>query len=139
MLPAPATIASRPRQSSRTSWKPAVPPPPVPGAAGGNELADWLGVGLAFAGWTLDGEALDAGAMGAGVLGVGVLGVLEGVAVGVPVAEPVGVAVPVGPAGNDGGVVGGELDEHADTAAVASMAMAAPPRTVPRRRRRPWM
>ena len=137
MLPAPATIASRPRQSSRTSWKPAVPPPPVPGAAGGNELADWLGVGLAFAGWTLDGEALDAGAMGAGVLGVGVLGVLEKATVGVPLAEPIGVAGPVAPAENEGGVVDGELVEHADTDAVASMAVAVQQRTLPRRRRRP--
>jgi hypothetical protein len=67
---------------------------------------------------------------------VGVLVVLlEAVAVGVPLAEPVGVAGP--PGENEGGVVGGELDEQADTDAVASMAKAAQPRTVPRRRRGP--
>jgi hypothetical protein len=140
MLPAPAKIASAPRKNSSTSWNPAVPPPPVPGAAGGNELGCWLGGGgLALDGGALDAGALDAGALGAGVLGVGVLGVLpEGVAVGVPLAEPVGVAGPVPPAENEGGVVGGELVEQADTDAVASMAMAAQPRAVPRRRRRPW-
>lgn len=138
MLPAPAKIASAPRQNSRTSWNPAVPPPPVPGAAGGNELGAWLGGGgAALDGGALDGGALDAGALGAGVLGVGVLGVPEGVAVGVPVAEPVGDAVPLPPAANEGGDVGGELVEQPDTDAVPSTAMAAQPRTVPRRRRRP--
>jgi hypothetical protein len=149
MLPAPARIASAPRKNSRTSWNPAVPPPPVPGAAGGNELGGWLGGGgLALDGGALDAGALDAGALGAdvlgvgvlgvGVLGVGVLGVLpEGVAVGVPLAEPVGVAGPDPPAENEGGVVGGELVEQADTDAVASTAMAAQPRTVPRKRRQP--
>jgi len=147
MLPAPARIASRPRPNSATSWNPAVPPPPVPGAAGGNELAGWLGGGAldggaldggALDGGALDGGALDGGGLGAGVLGVGVLGVLlEAVAVGVPLAGPVGVAGPVPPAENEGGVVGGELVEQADTGAVASIAMAAQPRTVPRRRRWP--
>lgn len=137
MPPAPAKIATTPRLNSRTSWNPAVPPPPVPGAAGGNELGAWLGGGLALDGGALDAGALDAGALGAGVLGVGVLGVLEGVAVGVPLAEPVGVAGPVPLAENDGGGVGGEPVEQADTDAVASMAKVAQPRTVPRRRRRP--
>jgi hypothetical protein len=146
MLPAPAKIAKRPRPNSRTSWNPAVPPPPVPGAAGGNELAGWLGGGAldggaldggALDGGALDGGGLDGGGLGAGVLGVGVLGVLEGVAVGVPLAEPVGVAGPLPPAENDGGVVGGELVEQADTDAVASRATAAQPTTVPRRRRWP--
>jgi hypothetical protein len=144
MPPAPAKIASTPRQSSRTCWNPAVPPPPAPGGAAGNESGGWLGGGLALAGgaldggaldagaldaWALAGGALDAGALVAGALGVGVLGV------GVPLAEPVGVAGP--PGENEGGVVGGVLDEQADTDAVPSMAKAAQPRTVPRRRRRP--
>lgn len=139
MLPAPAKIASAPRQSSRTSWNPAVPPPPVPGAAGGNESGGWLGGGgLALDGGALDGGALDGGALDGGALGVGVLDVLlEAVAVGVPLAEPVGVAGPLPPAENEGGVVGVEPDEQAVTDAVASTAMAAQPRTVPRRRRRP--
>jgi hypothetical protein len=96
--------------------------------------AGWLGGGAALDGGALDGGALVAGALGEGVLGEGV-GVLEGAAVGVPV----GVAVLVPPASNEGGVVGVEPDEQADTDAVVSMAMAAQPRTVPRRRRRPRM
>jgi hypothetical protein len=45
MLPAPARIAAPPSPKSMTSWTPAVPPPPVPGAAVGYRLADRLGVG----------------------------------------------------------------------------------------------
>jgi hypothetical protein len=116
MPPAPAMIASTPRQNSRTSWKPAVPPPPVPGAAVGNELADGLG----------DGDGL-----GLGVVALGV------VALGVPLAEMVGVAGPVPPGESEGGVVDGEPDVQADTDPLASMAKAAQPRTVPRKRRRP--
>jgi hypothetical protein len=48
-----------------------------------------------------------------------------------------GVAGPVRPGENDGGVVGGDADEQADTDAVASMATAAQRRTVPSKRRRP--
>lgn len=135
MPPAPATIASTPRQNSRTSWNPAVPPPPVPGAAAGNELADGLG----------DGDGLGLGvvvlgvvALGVVVLGVVVLGVvLEVLALGVPLAEIVGVAEPVPPGENEGGFGDGEPDVQADTDAVVSMAKAAQPRTVPRKRRRP--
>ena len=171
MLPAPARIASTPRQNSRTCWNPAVPPPPVPGAAAGKELADGLsdgdGLGLgvaalgvaalgvaalgaaAFGAGVLGVVALGVAALGVAVLGVAVLGVavlgvlvlgapLEVVALGVPLAEVVGAGGPVPPGDNEGGVVGGvEPDEQADTDAVASMAMAAQPRTVPRRRRRP--
>jgi hypothetical protein len=72
------------------------------------------------------------------VSGVVVPGVLpEVVALGVPPAEIVGVAEPVPPSENEGGVVGGEPPPQADTDAGASMAKAAQPRTVPRRRRRP--
>jgi hypothetical protein len=170
MPPAPATIASTPRQNSRTSWNPAVPPPPVPGAAVGTELADGLGdgdgLGLCVAG--LGVAALGSVIPGAVVLGVAVLGVvvlgvvvsgavvlgvvapavsvsgvavlgvlLEVVALGVPPAELAGVAEPVPPSENEGGVVGGEPPPQADTDEGASMAKAAQPRTVPRRRRRP--
>jgi hypothetical protein len=170
MPPAPARIASTPRQNSRTSWNPAVPPPPVPGGAEGNELADGLGdgdgdgdgLGLGL-GAVAPGTVPDAVALGVLVLGVLVLGVLvlgvlvlgvlvlgglvlgvvvlgvllAVVAPGVPLAETAGVAEPVRPGGNDGGVVGGEPDEQADTNAAASMAKAAQPRTVPGKRRRP--
>jgi hypothetical protein len=169
MLPAPARIASRPRQNGRTCWNPAVPPPPVPGAALGNELADGLGDGLG------DGDGLGLGvvalgavtpgtvvlgvvtlgvaALGVSVPGVAVLGVLalavavpgvavpgvllEVVALGVPRAEVVGLAGPVPPGENEGGVVDGEPAPQADRDAGASMANAAQPRTVPRKRRRP--
>jgi hypothetical protein len=164
MLPAPATIASTPRQSSRTSWNPAVPPPPVPGAALG-KLADGLGdgdglgLGVAALGAATPGTvapgvavlgvvalgvavpgvvALDVAAPAVAVLAVAVLGVLaEVLAPDAPLAETVGLAGPVPPGENEGGVVDGEPAPHADTDAEASMAKAAQPRTVPRERRRP--
>ena len=164
MPPAPAKIASMPMQNSRTCWNPAVPPPPVPGAAAGNELSDGLGDGDGLGlGLGLDAAALDSAALGVAVLGevaldvavlgdvalgVGVAGavvlgavvlgvLLEVGALDVSLAETVGVAEPVPPAENEGGPVDAEPDEQADTDAVASMAKAAQPRTVPRKRRRP--
>jgi hypothetical protein len=173
MPPAPTRIASTPRQNSRTCWNPAVPPPPVPGAAVGNELADGLGdgeglgdglglgVGLRGAaawGVAVLGVAVGVAALGVAVLGVAVLGVvaldvavlgvvvlgvlvmgpLPGiVALGVPLAEAAGDAGLVPGGANVGGVVGGEALEQADTDAEASIAMAAQPRTVRRKRRRP--
>ena len=119
-------------------WNPAVPPPPVPGAAGGNELAGGPGDGggvLALDGGALEGGALEGGALGGGVLGVGVLPEVS--ALGAPLAESVGVAGLDPPGENDGGVVGGELDEQADTDTVVSMVKAAQPSTVPRTRRQP--
>ncbi len=134
MPPAPAKIASTPRQNSRTCWNPAVPPPPVPGAAAGNELADELGDG----GLGLGVVALGVVVLGSVVLGAVVLGVLlEVVALGVLPAETAGVARPVPPGENEGGVVDAEPDAQADTDAVASMARAAQPRTVPSKCRRP--
>jgi len=46
MLPAPAAIAAAPIASSRPSWNPAVPPPPVTGAWVGIGLGDGLGLGV---------------------------------------------------------------------------------------------
>ncbi len=170
MLPAPARIASTPRQNSRRSWNPAVPPPPVPGAALGNELADGLGdgdglglavvalgavtpgtvvLGVVTSGTVVLGvvtpgvAALGVAvpgvvALAVAVPGVVVLGVLlEVVTLGAPPAEVVGLAGPVPPGENEGGVVDGEPPPQADTDAGASMANAAQPRTVPRKRRRP--
>jgi hypothetical protein len=165
MLPAPARIASTPRQNSRTCWNPAVPPPPVPGAALGNERADGLGdgdglgLGVVALGAVTPGTvvlgvlALGVASLGVAVPGVAVLGVLalavavpgvvvpgvllEVVALGVPRAEVVGLAGPVPPGENEGGVVDGEPPPQADRDADASMANAAQPRTVPRKRRRP--
>jgi hypothetical protein len=139
MPPVPARIASTPRQSSRTCWNPAVPPPPVLGAAAGNELAAGLGDGggLGLGVVTLGVVVLGVVVLGVVVLGVEVLGVPpEVVPLVVSLPETVGVAALVSPAENEGGVVGGEPDEQADTDAVASTAKAAQPRTVPRRRRR---
>src|SRR5580693_9620435 len=45
MLPRPATIAAPPTTASPASWNPAVPPPPVTGAAVGIGLGDGLGEG----------------------------------------------------------------------------------------------
>jgi|SRR5690348_17283597 len=167
MPPAPTRIASTPRQNSRTCWNPAVPPPPVPGAAVGNELADGLGDGLGLgvglrgaAAWgvavlgvavgvaalgvavlgvvLLGVVALDVAVLGVVVLGVLVMGPLPGiVALGAPLAEAAGDAGLVPGGANVGGVVGGEALEQADTDAEASIAMAAQPRTVRRKRRRP--
>ena len=144
MPPVPARIASTPRHSTRTCWNPAVPPPPVLGAAAGNELADGLGDcgGLGLGVVTLGVVTPCVVVLGVVVLGVVVLGVevlgvpLEVAPPGVSLAEPVGPAALVSPGANEGGVVGGEADEQADTDTVASTAKAAQPRTVPRRRRR---
>jgi hypothetical protein len=61
----------------------------------------------------------------------------EIVALGVPLAGTVGDAGLASGGENVGGVVGGEAPEQADTDAEASIAMAAQPRTVRRKRRRP--
>jgi hypothetical protein len=47
MLPRPATIAAPPSTAIPASWNPAVPPPPVTGAAVGTGLNEGLGDGLA--------------------------------------------------------------------------------------------
>ena len=85
------------------------------------------------------GEAApDVAALDVAALGVLVLGVLpEAAPLGVPLAVAVGAAGPVPPGEKGGGVVGGEAPLQADTSAVASMAKAAQPRTVRRKRRRP--
>jgi hypothetical protein len=107
MLPAPASIASTPRQRSRASWNPAVPPPPVAGAAVGKELAGELGAG--------DGLALALGVVALALaLAVGV------VAVAAPPAEVVGVAGPVPAGENEVGVDEGAPPVQAEIAAGAS-------------------
>lgn len=123
MLPAPARIAAMPIPRSSGSWKPAVPPPPVGGAA--------LGKGL--------GLELDvADGVGLGVrLGVG-LGVRLGVGLGVALcdglgdedrelwgealAELLGVAEALEPGDDVGSAPDDALPEQAETAMEASMA-----------------
>lgn len=116
MLPAPARIAAAPRPKRGASWNPAVPPPPVAGAAVTTGLADRLGVadwrGVADP-WA-DGLTL----------------ALGGVTPAVPLGGLLGVAEPV-PAGENGvGVAEGEDPVQAETDAEASMAKVAQPTTV---------
>jgi hypothetical protein len=94
MLPAPTRIAATPIPSSRGCWNPAVPPPPVGGAA----------VGVA-------GGGLVGGVVG-GLVG-GVVGGLVGGVVGGLVGGVVGGLV--------GGVVGGLVLEPAEPADVAEV------------------
>src|SRR3984957_13007622 len=130
MLPAPTTIAAPPRPTRKVSWNPAVPPPPVSGAAVGKVLADglgggvceWVGVGVGDGEWVGVGVSLAEGL----VLGVGVM-----VAVTVTLGEAVGVAelVPVGdpPGDSDGGVADGVPLVQAATDADASTVTVAQP------------
>jgi len=105
MLPAPARIAAAPRPKSRASWNPAVPPPPVAGAAVGNGLADGPRVGDRLA------EGL--------TLALGV------VTLAVPLGRELAVAETVAPGENVAGVAGGEDAVQAETDAEASMAKVA--------------
>jgi hypothetical protein len=108
MLPAPARIAAPPRPKSRGSWNPAVPPPPVAGAAAGIGLADLLRV---------DGGDAEGLGVVLGVVALVVrLGEAVGVADGVPAGENGVVSVAVGE-----GVAEGEDGVQAETDAEASM------------------
>ena len=119
MLPAPARTASTPRQKSRTSWNPAVPPPPVAGAAAGKGLADGLGDG--------DGLALGVLALAVGVVVPAVL-----------LSEAVGVAGGVPPGENAVGAdEGGPPPVQAETDTQTNIAKMTQPRALPRKRRWP--
>ena len=105
-------------------WNPAVPPPPVAGAAMGKGVEGWLGVGEGVGVDDLLAEAFGdtlALLVGGVVLGVGVPGVgVPGVGVpGVAVDCPVGVAVPVPvgepPGENDVGIPEGVPEVQAET------------------------
>ena len=103
-----------PSPKSRGCWNPAVPPPPVAGAAVANGLGvEGLGVGLADGG------------------GVGVIvGRADGVGVGVIVGLADGVTVGLTVPGENGGGVAEDPDpEQAETAAEANMVKAAQPTT----------
>ena len=108
------------------SWNPAVPPPPVAGAAVGKVLADGLGVGEG----ECDGERVGV----ADALAEGVALSLGVVAVAVTLGETVAVAVavPVGdpPGERDGGVADGVDPVQAETDTEASMVTAAQLRAV---------
>jgi hypothetical protein len=111
---APANTAAMPMTSSEACWNPAVPPPPVAGAAVGAGLA----VGL--------GEAVGDGL--GDVVGEGDgLAVGLGLELGLPLGDPLGELDPVAdvPAEDEGAeVVGSAPDdgdpEHAETVTEAS-------------------
>src|SRR5216683_3334296 len=118
MLPAPASIAAAPSPRSRASGNPAVPPPPVAGAAVGNGLADRLGdaEGRGEAdrlGEAAGGEDVEGLALGFGV-----------VALAVSLGRFVGVAEPVAPGENVVGVAEGEDPVQAETDEDATMVKA---------------
>jgi hypothetical protein len=120
MLPAPARTASTPRQKSRTSWNPAVPPPPVAGAAAGKGLADGLGDGLALA-------------LGVVALALGVVALALGV-----VVPAVLLAEGVPPGENEVGAdEGGPPPVQAETDRETNIAKMTQPRAGPRKRRWP--
>jgi len=122
MLPAPVRTARTPRQKSRTSWNPAVPPPPVAGATAGKGLADGLGDG--------DGLAL--------AFGVVALALALGVVVAVLLSEAVGGAGAVPPGENAVGAdEGGPPPVQAETDRETNIAKMTQPRAVPRKRRWP--
>jgi hypothetical protein len=108
MLPAPARIAATPSPKSRASWNPAVPPPPVDGAAAGNELA---AAGLAWAEGLAAVRADEGLALARGVL-----------TLAVPLGRALDVAEALLPGENVVGVAEGEDAEQAEIDAEASMA-----------------
>jgi hypothetical protein len=136
MLPAPTSIAAAPSPKSRASWNPAVPPPPVAGAAVGNGLADRLGdadrPGDAEGRGEADrlGEADWVGETGGRDDVEGLVLALGVVALAVPLGRFVGVAEPVAPGENVVGVAEGEDPVQAETDADASMVKAAQPTVV---------
>jgi hypothetical protein len=116
-----------PSTRSRAPENPAVPPPPVAGAAGGTGLADGRGVA--------DGPCVAEGRGVAERPGVaGRLVVVTGLAEGLPLAlglvllgRTVGDTDPVAPGERVGGVAGGGDPEQAETDAAARMVTVAQP------------
>jgi hypothetical protein len=126
MLPAPASIAAPPSPKSRGSWNPAVPPPPVGGAAVGNGLADRLrvadgdGDGLRVA----DGLCVADGDAGGLALALGVVTRAE------PLGEAAGVAEALTAGEDVGSAAEGEDVVQAETAAEVSMVKVPQPMAV---------
>ena len=141
MPPRPATIAAPPSTASPVSWNPAVPPPPVTGAALGTGLGDGLAEGWGLA--LCDADALPEGVnvVGGGLADelalvlalVLVLVVVRGEEP--PLAVP--VAVELAPAEGmkvDGGGVEAGLEVQAESATQASMVVRPQPTAVSRTR-----
>lgn len=129
MLPAPASTAAPPRAKRSVRWNPAVPPPPVAGAAVGSGLADGLGATDGDADGDSDGDC-DGDSDGDAE------GLAEGLALVLSEAPtvPLGKMVEVGdavPAGENEDAPTEEVDpEQAETAAEASRVMVPQPMTV---------
>jgi hypothetical protein len=135
MLPAPARIAPPPSPKSKTSWTPAVPPPPVEGGVVGNALADRRGVGDAAA---VGDVLVVAGAVGdvvpvavADEPSEGLAVVVGGTLAGLLPGTPVGEAEPVTDGVKMAGVVVDEVPEQAESTTQAKMT-ATPPTAVSR-------
>ena len=107
-----------PSPKSRECWNPAVPPPPVAGAAVGTGLGVWLGLAVVVA----VGLAVGLGR-------VVELGVVVGLAdvLGRTLALDVGDGEPLAPGEIGGGVAEGVDPEQAEMATDASIAKAAQP------------
>jgi hypothetical protein len=116
MAPKPARIAATPSPSSRASWNPAVPPPPVGGAAVGNGLGDGLGDGDVDAG---DGDREGLGD-GLGVAEGLALALGEALALALALAEALAEAEDAGSAPED------VADVQAERVTEASMAKMPP-------------
>ena len=86
-LPNPANIAPPPIPNSSASCSPAVPPPPVDGAAAGYEVAGVVG-GEVVGGWVVGGWVVGAAGEAGFVVGVWVGPVVAGD--GCPLADSVG-------------------------------------------------
>lgn len=139
MLPPPATMAAPPSPNSSTSWTPAVPPPPVDGAAVGNALADRLAVGLIVTGGEVVtvtvgktvnvGDTVTVGESVADVPGRGLVLVVGAVPLpGVPLV----VGDPLTEGEKMAGVVGDEPPEHAEIPTEASTVKTPKPAAVSR-------
>src|SRR5271165_6327685 len=101
MLPAPAAIAAAPTPRSRASWNPAVPPPPVGGAAVGKTVGLSVVGGLYVADGLVAGDVVNDGSVDG-------LGVSLAPGLGVPApAESLLEEVAEG----DGVPLGGDEDE----------------------------
>ena len=131
MLPVPARMASAPSPKSGASWNPAVPPPPVAGAAEGTGLADRLGVadGRGVAEWLGVADGLADGRGVADRLADG-LSLAPGVVAPVVPGRCVGVAEPLVGGENGVGAAEGAEPVQAETDAEASMVNVAQPATV---------
>ena len=114
-----------PSSRSRAPEKPAVPPPPVAGAAEGTVVAD--GPGVAEGCGVAEGRGVPEGRGVADELAEGLPLALGPVRLAEPLGRMVGDSDPVAPGENVAGVAGGGDPEQAETDAAARMVKAAQP------------